>query len=63
MFFIKWIAGLIISLILNAGVFALIEYFSPGTLTEPAAVAALASFLASAVFLIILFPAPKKRKK
>ncbi len=62
MFFVKWLAGLIIALILNAGVFALIDYFAPGTLTEPAAVAALASFLSSAVFLIVLFP-PAKRKK
>ena len=63
MFIVKWISGLIIALILNAGVFALIDYFSPGALREPAAVASLAAFLSSAVFLVVLFPQAKKRKK
>ncbi len=63
MFFIKWIIGLIVALILNAGVFALIDYFSPDLLTEPAGIASLASLLSSAVFLIVLFPAAKKKRK
>ncbi len=63
MFFVKWLTALIVSLIINAGVFAFIDYFTKGAQMQPAAVASVASFISGAVFLIALFPPSKRKRK
>jgi hypothetical protein len=62
MFFLKWLIATTISLVLNAGIFAIAKYFMK-TDMEPVTVAVLASLLTSVVVIFVFFPATKKKKK
>ncbi len=62
MFFLKWLIATTISLVLSAGVFALVKYFMK-TPMEPVTVAVLASLLTSIVVIFVFFPQTKKKVK
>lgn len=61
MFFLKWLIATTISLVLSAGIFALVKYFVK-TPMDPVTAAVLASLLTSIVVIFVFFPAAKKKK-
>jgi hypothetical protein len=61
MFFITWIIAMIVSVIVCAGVFALLESFK--IQISPALIAGLSAFATSVIYLVAFFPRPKKRRR
>lgn len=61
MFFMKWLLAAVIALVINAGVFALLDFYTQLTL-GPTMCASVSTLVTAIVMAFVLFPRKKKKK-